>query len=230
MFSFLTWNVAMMRRSSEAPFEWTIEHSEEAIRAFVVERDPDIVCFQELPGMVPYVGSHVLVPVHTRSHNGDIAILVRSGLEVDATFRTEQGFAVVVEFSDFTFANVHLAPGSDGAMTRLAMMHQILADVVQPLVVVGDTNMRMAEWDLMAELGFTIVKPPVPTWNSRSNRFNEGGAEYTAYYTNAMARGKVEVSDLEVWTEPVRYLDKSFHLSDHYPLTGSVEAAAGYRT
>lgn len=227
MFSFLTWNVAMMRRSSEAPHAWTIEHSEEAIRRFVIERDPDIVCFQELPGLVPYVDTHVLAPVHTRSHNGDIAILVRSNLHADATFRTERGFAVVAEFPDFTIANVHLAPGPDGATTRLTMVHQIMAGVTQRLVVVGDTNMRMAEWDRMAELGFTVVKPPAPTWNSRFNRFNEDGGEYTAYYTNVMARGDIEISHIEVWHEPISYLDRRFHVSDHYALSGTLEVRNG---
>ncbi len=213
----------MMRRSAEAPHQWGIEHSEEAIRSFVAERDPDIVCFQELPGLVPYIDTHALVPVSTRSHHGDIATLIRSGLMSRTESRVEKGFAVITKIGDLTVANVHLAPGADGAIARLAMLHQLAAGASDPLVVLGDTNMRLSEWDLAAEMGFAVAKPDQPTWDSRVNRFNEEGAGFAAYFTTVATRGAVSAAGLEVSTKPVRYLDKSFHLSDHYPLTGDLE-------
>ena len=67
MVSFLTWNVAMMQRSAEAPHQWSLEQTEDAVRSFVSARDPDVVCFQELPGLVPYLDTHSLVPSVTVS-------------------------------------------------------------------------------------------------------------------------------------------------------------------
>ncbi len=214
----------MMQRSMEAPYQWTVEHTEEAIRTFLVERDPDLVLLQELPGLVPYVESHALVPATTVSHMGNLAILVRRSLVEELVAVVEPGIAVLIRLPSLTIANVHLAPGPDAAVIRLAMVHQILARAgAGPLVMVGDTNMRKAEWKLVAEAGLEPVPAPGPTWDSRQNPFNGDGPAFTAYFTSVFRRGAVDVADLAVWTEPTEFMGRRFHLSDHYPLSGILE-------
>ena len=51
--SFLSWNLAMLGRPSQAPQHWELCDTEEIIREQIVELAPDIVLFQELPGLVP---------------------------------------------------------------------------------------------------------------------------------------------------------------------------------
>ena len=48
--SFLSWNLAMLGRPSQAPQHWELCDTEEIIREQIVELAPDIVLFQELPG------------------------------------------------------------------------------------------------------------------------------------------------------------------------------------
>ncbi len=67
---FLTWNLNLLQRSHQAPFEWRIDETEAEVRKLVLDVDPDLVCFQELPEMVPYVETHELVPCNTMSHSG----------------------------------------------------------------------------------------------------------------------------------------------------------------
>ena len=44
----------MLERSAEAPVSWEQYNTEESIRQQVLSIAPDIVLFQELPGIVPY--------------------------------------------------------------------------------------------------------------------------------------------------------------------------------
>jgi len=208
----------MMQRSAEAPHQWSLEQTEDAVRSFVSARDPDVVCFQELPGLVPYLDTHSLVPSVTVSHSGHIATLVRSSMMEEAQHSTQEGFGVVVNLAGLSIANVHLAPGPDGAPMRKAMLEQI-AKVDGPLAVIGDTNMRMAEWEDLGDLA--AAKPPTPTWDSRRNRFNAEIPEFSAYFTNVITRS-VQPGDLVVYTQRHQHLDRQFFLSDHYPLGGQL--------
>ena len=68
---FLSWNLNMMNTSAEAPSGWRVDQTESLIRQRVLEHDIDVVCFQELPAMVPYIETHELAPANTISHNGN---------------------------------------------------------------------------------------------------------------------------------------------------------------
>ena len=45
----------MLERSAQAPVSWEQYNTEEAIRQQVLSIAPDIVLFQELPGIVPFI-------------------------------------------------------------------------------------------------------------------------------------------------------------------------------
>ena len=60
-FSFLSWNLALLNRSAHAPQHWELCDTEEVVREQVIELSPDIVLFQELPGLVPYIETHNMI-------------------------------------------------------------------------------------------------------------------------------------------------------------------------
>ena len=51
---FLSWNLALLNRSAHAPQHWELCDTEEVVREQVIELSPDIVLFQELPGLSLY--------------------------------------------------------------------------------------------------------------------------------------------------------------------------------
>lgn len=231
--SFVTWNLAMLERSAQAPSEWGMEHTEAEVRSRLLAAAPDLVLFQELPRMVPYLETHGMIRANPETHNGNLAILVRHQLLADEGVSgpqvvTVKGCGVLVTFaSGLTIANVHLAPGQGAMGERLEQLAQIVESSPTPhLLIVGDTNTRVEEEVPLAEAGLTGAKPPHATWNSKSNRFHRNSARFNAYFTRWFATESVEVSDVEVWRDPVVHNGKQFHLSDHFAMSGSVRFSA----
>ena len=66
----------MLERSAEAPVSWEQYNTEEGIRQQVLSIAPDIVLFQELPGIVPFIETHDMVKANPQSHSGHLATLV----------------------------------------------------------------------------------------------------------------------------------------------------------
>ena len=224
IFSFLSWNLCMMNPSEQAPASWRPDLAESEIRKFILELAPDFVFFQELPGMVPFVETHDLLPANTKSHCGNIATIVRKELMKDVTAEAVDRFAVVakIESKNLTLANVHLEPGRNGAGRRKEMLATIVNGCdTDGLVVVGDTNSRLSEEEKLAtHLGLVGEKPPKATWDTRANRFREEGPKFTAYFTRYFHNEYTSVTDVKVWDEPLEHDGREFHLSDHFALSG----------
>ena len=118
--SFLSWNLNLLENSHAAPVGWRMDQAESLIRERVLAVDPDFVCFQELPGLVPYVETHDLIPANTVSHSGNLATLVRRDL-LDQVESRAVGRSVVlsaIESAGISIANVHLPPGGHGQVER----------------------------------------------------------------------------------------------------------------
>lgn len=221
----------MLDRPNTAPHSWTQGHTEAAVRELVRSVDPDLVLFQELPGLVPFVETHVMVPSNPRSHNGNLATLVRADMvDRKPQARAIPGCALLVTLPDIdiTIANVHLAPGKGAANERLTQIARVVeASPTTPLLVVGDTNTRLNEAEQLASLGLGGEKPPSPTWDSRKNRYHEKIPEFSAYFTRWFCGGNVAVTDAKVWNDnPVAFEGSSFFISDHYALSGTVTVSA----
>lgn len=221
----------MLERSAEAPHTWGMEHTEAAVREVVLDLQPDLVLYQELPGLVPFTETHGLLPANPLSHHGNLATLIRHDLlgPNPPGLKVVTGCAILAHFAsmDLTVANVHLAPGKAGADERLHQMSQIVAACTTGrLVIVGDTNTRLAEAASYAELGLQSTKPPAATWDSRRNRFHPEMPEFSAYFTRWFAGGPVAVADVAVRTEPTTADGQRFHLSDHYAMTGRISCRA----
>ena len=145
---FLSWNLNMMNTSAEAPSNWRIDQTESLIRQRVLEENSDVVCFQELPAMVPFIETHELAPANTISHSGTIATIVRKELFEGMVCRPVGRFAVVCVFPklSLTVANVHLESTRNGAEQRLVQLRTLLnVCPTDSLLIVGDTNTRVAE-------------------------------------------------------------------------------------
>jgi endonuclease/exonuclease/phosphatase family metal-dependent hydrolase len=221
---FLSWNLAMMDTSAQAPPGWEQEHTEAAIRDAVLRIEPDVICYQELPGLVPFVETHRMFPASPESHSGNLAMLVTPRLyESRPRVQVVGDYAILATFdSALTIANVHFVSGRAGEERRRAQLLRVVsASPTDALLIVGDTNMRMSEVD--EELGgLSSPRPPAPTWDSRANRFRDDAPKFTAYFTRWFATHDVVVSEVGVLREPVRLRGATFHLSDHFALTGTV--------
>ncbi|MFT5304200.1 MAG: endonuclease/exonuclease/phosphatase family metal-dependent hydrolase [Mariniblastus sp.] len=218
-----------MENSYQAPAGWRLDQTESKIREQVLELSPDFVFFQELPGLVPYIETHDMIPANTKSHSGNIATLAKHELMDGLQSTAIDGVAVVTTITDadLTLANVHLESGRHGDGARLAAFRSIInACPTRGLAVIGDTNTRTAEEPTLKEIGMKGDRPPSATWDSRSNRFREDGRKYTAFYTRYFHNQHVCVSNTKVWKQPTKSDSKSFQLSDHYAMSGSVRLAS----
>lgn len=216
----------MLRRSDAAPAQWQQEDTEAAFRTVMLDVDPDVILLQELPGLVPFVETHGMVRANPRSHSGNLATLVRHDLlATQPSTLVVPGCAILTTFhQSLTIANVHLAPGAGGTGDRLNQLATIVeASPSACLLIAGDTNTRVDELEALADAGLIGTPPPRPTWDSKKNRFNAGGPRFTAYFTRWFASPGVEVSDVRVLDSPLSIDSHRFHLSDHYPLTGTVQ-------
>lgn len=219
----------MLDRSDEAPHTWQQHDTEAAVREAVLATAPDVVCFQELPAMVPFIETHGMVPVNPQSHSGHLAVLVKHELlEPAPAYRSVGGFAILVTFAEpaLTIANVHLAPGRQGTGERLEQLAQVVeASPTPSLLIAGDTNTRVEETAALAEAGLVGARPPVATWNSRRNRFRNDAPEFTAYFTRWFATTDLVVDEVGVGADPIGSDGARFHLSDHHRLWGRVAPA-----
>ncbi len=218
----LTWNLAMFERSGDAPTYWGQSDVEATVRETVLAAKPDLVTFQELPGLVPFVETHDMIRSNPRSHSGNLATLVSHGLMASkpgAVTVRRTGLLTTFPDRDLTVANVHLAPGRGSAEQRREQLRVVLeASPTERLVVIGDTNTRVEEEDTFTELGFDAPRPPGPTWDGHRNRFRGDSGAFRAYFTRVLTAGPVSISRQLILDEPLDVDGQRFHVSDHYPL------------
>ena len=228
----VSWNLAMLERSEQAPASLPHFEIEEAIRNFTLELAPDVVCWQELPNQVPFVETLDLLQATTQSHSGRLATLVAKEStvatpppEVEAidSVGVLATFAGTSDRPSFTIGNVHLEPGRGGEGRRLEQLGQIVsASPTERILIVGDTNMRIADVEFVTRAGFATPKPPKPTWNSKKNRFRSEGHGFTAYFTRMFASPGITVSDMVVHDKPTVIDGARFYWSDHFALSATV--------
>ncbi len=226
--AFVSWNLAMLERARDAPTDWEQDHTMAAVRDIMLELSPDIILYQELPGVVPFVETHDMLRANPRSHSGNLATLVGNHLadeQIDVA--VVDGCAVLATFveRDLTVANVHLAPGAVSADLRLEQLEAIIdASPTSDLLVAGDTNTRLAEEVDVAALGLHGQRPPEPTWNGHQNRFRGAEGEFIAFFSRHFSTRDVRVDHVAVLSDrSVEVAGRSFHLSDHYGFMGTVE-------
>lgn len=215
-----------MENSFGAPVGWRMDQAESLIRERVLAVDPDFICFQELPGLVPYIETHELIPANTVSHCGNLATLVRRELLNQVESRAIDRCAILsaIGAAGVSIANVHLPPGGHGKAERLDAIEQIISICpTKSLVLIGDTNTRIGETSAIEALGVHGELPPSPTWDSRFNRFRDDGKRYKAYFTRYFHSDGVGVKDVRVFNQPWNLDGSRFFLSDHFALAGRVE-------
>lgn len=225
-FTVLTWNLCLLNQSFQAPPNWRMDLTEAKIREHVLDTSPDFVCFQELPGLVPYVETHDLIPAHTMSHSGTIATLAKHEWMDDLESQALGRFAVLttIKSTGLTIANVHLEPGSHGTFKRIQMLNDICNACSTPaLLIIGDTNTRVEEEEPIGKIDLAGTRPTRPTWDTRKNKFRDDGRAYTAYYTRYFHNDKVQVKNVVIWDKPIVEDGKRFYLSDHFAMSVRAE-------
>lgn len=224
-FTFLTWNLAMMERSDFAPPGWRMDQTEAALRQTILESDPDFVLFQELPGLVPYIDTHDMVPANARGQSGDIATLARRNLMPDIEASRSQNAVIArLKSVDVDVVNVHLPSSAGGDFDRLSRLKSLKGESrAAHQVIIGDTNTRTKEEKEIGGLGLTGERPPEPTWNGREGRFRRDARGYTSYFTRVFHSSGVRLSGQKVWTAPVEAGAQTFHISDHFALSGTID-------
>ncbi|MBT8241244.1 MAG: hypothetical protein KJN63_08460 [Acidimicrobiia bacterium] len=227
--SFLSWNLALMKRSAQAPPTWGVEQTEAAFRQIALHCSPDIITLQELPALVPFVETHGMIRANPKSHSGHLATLVKHEiLATTPNVLVVSGCAILTSFDEqLTVANVHLSPGAGkrAEAHRLEQMARIVEASPTPrLFIVGDTNTRISELGALGGAGLRGDRPPQPTWDSRANQFNSGREtrEFRAYFTRWFASPGVSVGGVDVLDSPIEHDGHLFHLSDHFGLSGRV--------
>lgn len=222
----------MLERSAEAPASVSHDQIENAIREFTLAVEPDVVCWQELPNKVPFVETLDLMQATTQSHSGRMATLVAKASALSAsepTIEVVDGVGLLTTFADhdgrpaFTVGNVHLEPGKGGVSRRLEQLGELVSKSPTELIVItGDTNMRLADVEFVAQAGFSTPKPPRPTWNSKRNHFRDDGYEFTAYFTRMFASPGIEISEMVVHDKPTEVDGTKFYWSDHFALSATL--------
>ncbi len=220
----------MYERSSAAPQAWAQHDTEAHVRDVVLELEPDVVVFQELPGQVPFIETHDMIRANPRSHSGNLATLVRHELlDSEADFATVEGCAVVTTLKsiNLTIANVHLSPGPGSEAERRDQLASIVqASKTEDLIIVGDTNTRIDEVDdLVTRFSLLAPKPPQPTWNSKTNNFRAGDHRFTAYFTRCFVTPSLRLTEQVVRSQPVEHGGQQFHVSDHFALYAKAASA-----
>ena len=224
---FLSWNLAMLERSLEAPHNWTQEHSQAGVREVILDASPDIVLLQELPGIVPYVETHDMIKANPITHSGNLATLVGHHLadeEIRHTVVARCALLTTFVERDLTVANVHLSPSKSGAEERTAQLEAIIdASPTSDLAVIGDTNTRTAEEQGIAAIGLRGERPPSATWDGRRNRFRGEAGNFLAYFSRHFASEGLLINQVSVLSDSgVSNAGAQFHLSDHYPFSGTI--------
>ena len=182
--------------------------------------------------------------------NADVTrILTRTALPCVAARVKLQGGDCDGNGKEISFASCHLEPFGDNAdkAKRLEQMSNIiesLSDHTDNYIILGDMNMRQDEdkrvkglvdgrpgllHDAWEEKG---TKNNKFTWNSRDNKFHEGGFAYTTRYDRAYCHG----DDLEVQSfglvgnQPLGDEEgggKHHFLSDHYGIVADFGIGIG---
>ena len=224
--SFLSWNLAMLSRPAYAPQHWELCDTEEVVREQILAKKPDVVHFQELPGLVPYIETHEMIRSNPQSHSGNLATLIsRELLETEISHIALEGFALLTTVHSFglTLANVHLAPGKSAGKKRLAQISQIVgASPSENLAIIGDTNTRSNEIETIIGAGLAAPKPPSPTWNSYKNRFHAAAPKFRTYFTRCFTHPNIATEEMQVLEGHVIRNDKEFFISDHFALFGQM--------
>ncbi len=208
-----------MARPANAPQLWEMHDTEAHVRQAILDRSPSVVLLQELPGLVPFLETHAMVGANPRTHSGNLATLVGHELmDLRPTWATVGSFCLLVQIDALTIANVHLASGPGAGDERFEQLSQIRsASPTEALIVVGDTNTRVAEEAAIATLGLSGKRPPTPTWDSKKNRFRSGSAEFAAYFSRWFSSADVQVD--APWVEDVSALQaesERFFVCEHF--------------
>jgi endonuclease/exonuclease/phosphatase family metal-dependent hydrolase len=201
-------NLAACEPSQSASWDWNQQRSTNAVQLEILKSNPDIIALQECPG-----GSQWAIRVFPAyqamgaiySHADQVILLVKQGISAEEV-SVDMGLpAIMAELRigkrHLLVASVHLAPFRGGSSKRKAQLEYLLqkaSSLSLPLIIAGDTNMRVSEDHTMEDdlklLDVWKLAGSNPgtkwTWDTvdhtntgfMSNWFGEAGGYFNKYY------------------------------------------------
>lgn len=253
----LSWNIeaAMKGRSDISPPGWTRQDNINRIRSTIRSHGPDIVALQECRSCTMDLSpDYIRVSAATMSHCGFVLIFVsrrfqqQNGIVVQSS-QVPNTPSVLMEVSFgkrgciLGVASVHLAPYRSGEDRRLCQLQALLRHFEKrvamrnvPLIIMGDTNMRVTETDKVERaLNCRDVRTPL-TFDTRVNWYHgkptsDSRGGYASRYDRVLLRGSVRQSGKVtlVGAEPIDSHRPHHFLSDHFGLTVNVRLEDKYK-
>ncbi|KAG2439230.1 hypothetical protein HXX76_004592 [Chlamydomonas incerta] len=240
-FTVLTYNINDDCVSDRHPAEWSMRLQHQKLAEFILEHRPDLLCLQEcfagIPANASLKEAYEFCTVAVPSHRGSCMIARRRDSPLELLAEPPPcavGPCLVLRLrlggQALTAACAHLAPFEEYAPKRQQQIARIVAaapaDV--PLLLAGDMNMREKETPAAGEAGLLDAwveagSPPDQrwTWDTRTNKYYDGGREYTARYDRILYRG-CHVGGLRVTANTPASASRHHFLSDHFALLATV--------
>ncbi|KAG2453583.1 hypothetical protein HYH02_001801 [Chlamydomonas schloesseri] len=207
----------------------------------ILAHRPDLLCLQECfsgtPANPTLSEAYEFCPLAVPSHRGSCMVARRRDSPLQILSEPPPcavGPCLLLRLRlggvDFTAACAHLAPFQEYAPKRLQQIGGIVtaAPAQLPLLLAGDMNMREKETPAAGGAGLLDAwveggSPPGQrwTWDTRVNKYYDGGHEYTARYDRILYRG-CHVGDLRVTANTPASDNPSHFLSDHFALMATV--------
>ncbi|PNW75306.1 hypothetical protein CHLRE_12g521600v5 [Chlamydomonas reinhardtii] len=244
-FSVLTYNINDNCVSDRHPSDWSMRKQHEQLARLILQHQPDLLCLQEcfsgIPANDTLKGAYEFCALAVPSHRGDCMIARRRDSPLELLPQPPPaavGPCLLLRLrlggQELTAACAHLAPFAENAPKRMQQIARIVAAAPSelPLLLAGDMNMREKETPAAGEVGLMDAwveagSPPGQrwTWDTRTNKYYDGGHEYTARYDRILYRG-CHVGGLRVTGNTPASDDPHHFLSDHFALLATVTLPA----
>jgi len=214
-FTLVSMNIAGCHPSKEAPRGWGQQDATEAITNELLRTDPDVLALQECPGGADWASRWFpgyQVQGATYSHVDQVMLLVRDGIHSEAqeghNLPAVMAKLTIEEGREFLIASVHLEPFREGKRDRLRQMKSLIQTAQKrniPLVIAGDTNMRVAEDSSMENLLHLVDlwkqsgtgNATKWTWDTKDH-----GTHFNRYYGDSTREYVARYDRVYVWQPP----------------------------
>lgn len=220
---FLTWNIESQGVSFQAG-GLSLPEKHEAVIEVIKEHEPDVVALQEVNSAFDELfltSSEYIKICSATSHAGRMCMYAKPNIQVAIVSYDSQLPIVSVDITTankkIRFSSAHLCPGKDGAYTRECQLNQITLDDT-PHVLMGDLNVREAENDYIAEMGWTDATDRMDyTWNSLLNLYHRDGYKFRCRFDRILYHGLPAPTYSIIGNEPLDG-NVNCYLSDHFGL------------
>lgn len=232
-------NLSGCKPSAAAPSHWNMLKSTDAVKIELLKSKPDILALQECPsGGITW--AERVFPEYKSigavySHCDQVVLLVRRDIFAKNVSLPSGLPAVAAELQwkdrRLLVASIHLAPFAGGEYDRRRQVQSLLqkaSTMSLPLILAGDTNMRVKEDSTMEQPPFQLLDAwkvagskieSKWTWDTRDHTQN--GGFFNRYYGDDTKEYKTRYDRIYIHTTESMELQEvqSFELIANRPVT-----------